>query len=213
MLKYLSLLEWPSNDEAKQTCPSIPLGNILLDFIFSTHVLPPLRVSVPKFPRVNYLPQSTTDVLGTWTSYSRTFADSLINLSYIQGTAVVPGLEREDLRSTFLQIGTSKLIQRGLPFAPKHLLSAPQVASWKQQMIMRYNDVSVFNKHILPLIHSTVHPAFADEIPLPAFPIPFTVEAWLRRTANDNQNEAKRRKAAGLPALGRRVFGEVSFVT
>jgi hypothetical protein len=43
VLRYLSKLEWPTNEEARQLCGKITQGDLLLDFVFSTHTCPPTR--------------------------------------------------------------------------------------------------------------------------------------------------------------------------
>jgi hypothetical protein len=132
VLRYLSELEWPTNEEARQLCGKITQGDLLLDFVFSTHTCPPTRKVIgSKFTDQIYVwPELDPSALGDLTSMSRTFANVLKCLSKCHGHEVVPGMLKKG-SATWMQTSAWQLQQSIIPHSPRTLLSSGKVAAWK----------------------------------------------------------------------------------
>ena len=206
LIKYLSLLEWPVNDSAKQSCVIFPLGNLLLDFIFATRTVPPRRIQAGVTRAHTYFEQNEdiTALRGTWSDYQTIFVYSLLCLSKIASFEIIPGIANSGLKGTFLQRGESRINHRAVKHSPKSLLCGPQVSAWKHDVLFRYTNPAVISGHILQIPHGHPHTAFVDNIILPEYPRTYSYKDW-----NKAQHSKRCTTGVSFSKLGEARFHDV----
>ena len=164
----------------------------MLDFIFATGCLPPFRQKTGghRADITYHFPILPAHENHSFTSALNVFGDSLVCLSQIHGTEVIPTLNKVGSRRTWIQKGTTKVGHRGFDHAPKSLLCIQAVQKWKHNMLYRFSDASDIIK--LPLhTDPTIVPCVVLDSSLPAYPIPFSVKAWTQARVNQAQNARK----------------------
>ena len=201
LLWYLSRLEWPTNEPARQTCQPVALGDILLDFIFSTSTLPPKKVIFGhKHTQMNYVLDKDLNI--GWNAALTIFGDSLLNMSRNFGKAVIPGLE-QNTRVTWLQVGSAKTHHRGLTHGPKSLLTPQKVTEWKNMMLFQFKTPCQVVKQDIRL--STLDPPamrnYDDELE-------YTYKSW----QNLYVKTVLARKHSGTQAIAPKGFSAAAFI-
>ena len=182
LLSYLAILEWPISDVAKLSSTHIACGDLLLDFIFSTGVHPPVKhVTGSVEGAVTYVIPSNQQESQGFSSMLYCFMDSVHVLSHIAGHEMLPGLS-SSLKRHFVQLATGgRPYHRFLPYGPSRLICPGEVAAFKFRLS---NDVPFAEAFVEDhLFLSTECTRIADLFQAADLP-PYDCYAWRRARIN-----------------------------
>ena len=179
LIRYFAQLQWPTNVSAKALCPRVCLGDLMMDFIFSTQTYPPVRslqgrgVGSLHFDLMDV----NSNVHSSFTNLLLTFSKALALLSEVINHEVAPGISKAGLRANWIHVGTTFTNHRCLPHGPKTLLSSAQVARWKHQMAFQHSTASAIAAALLvcPFTGPPLIPV--DDIPIEPIDYATTVRA------------------------------------
>ena len=131
LIQYLGSLEWPVDSISQAQSTHITHGELMLDFVFSTGQVPPVKRNSGK-KRCDYDYVLPGELKGSATFYSAlvTFVNSIHCLSSIAGHELIPNLVHDSI----LRCMIGKKAQHSSRFRPKSLLCQVQVSQFLQDL-------------------------------------------------------------------------------